>query len=212
MISLINFLLIFQRKCQGCAPLFPCLVSLFQLFASVSPCQGLRSRNYIQKQIAVTNFRQKISQIILHKTTHQLNLIPNTIDFINSLYRTQSSSNAGLFMLSSLMTLLQQINMSSLTAFATQIVQLFHRISVEPSLDPTCFLRRIEALLKGSDICRKGDWALGMALLDACSALLASHDTQKLLRPLGSVLFILYSSHGDLDVRDSGMPLIIFSS
>ena len=136
-------------------------------------------------------------------------MIPNAIDFIDSICRILPSHPGSTALLTSLVQSIIQSTNSVLSQFLPQLLQLCSRAAVEKSIDPCFMLRRLDLLLRTTDVCSKGDWGLGMALLDCCAALLGTHPTELLLRPLGNLLYVVYSAYNDLDVRDTGNNIMI---
>lgn len=148
---------------------------------------------------------QKITNMVLENTQRNLSLIPHSIDYINALCRLLPQHPSGLTLLASLSASLMRLNVSVLKASLPNLLQLFTRTALEPSLDPTLLLQRLDAVLRNTDVCEQGDWMLGMALMDACASLMSCHLSSILLQPLGNLLLLVLSCYNDLDVRDAGM-------
>jgi hypothetical protein len=137
-----------------------------------------------------------ISQRVIH-------LVPPALDFVAAISRS-SLKDQGSLLLAKLGASVMNLHVSVLRVNLPHVLLVFSRIAGEASLDPAPALRRLDLLLRTTDVCERGDWAVGMALVDACGTLLARHNAQPLVRPLGELLLLVETSYSDLDVRDAG--------
>jgi hypothetical protein len=164
---------------------------------------------------------QKITVTLLNTTIKRLELVPNTIAFIDSLQSAgepsipkpaglgQHVANSGLTMLGTLVDAVLKAPVDTMLAFLPQLLSLFIRTAREIALDPTKFLVQLNMLLFKSSSERTKDWHQGMMILEGCSLLLVYHPFERLQQPLGSLLYNLATLHGDLDVRDQGTFMLV---
>ncbi|XP_056400800.1 AP-5 complex subunit beta-1 [Hyla sarda] len=81
-------------------------------------------------------------------------------------------------------------------------LKVLARVAQENTIPQTCTVTFLRRMVSHSDLCLKGDWGLGNALLSVCKQVLQHEHLNKVFMPLADLLQYLMHHYGDIDIQD----------
>lgn len=153
-------------------------------------------------------FRKEIYNFVLKAVMKNPKFINVALDLGKSIYKLmpdQAIHNDLPF----LFALLEELQSTMLSNTDTEIMLYFRHYLVllkslasESGINPSTYMARLHEFLRSSSFCTDGKWEQGMEILEVCRVLMLSQPTKTIIKPLGDLLSLLWTSYEDIDVRD----------
>ncbi|XP_069803282.1 AP-5 complex subunit beta-1 [Dendropsophus ebraccatus] len=81
-------------------------------------------------------------------------------------------------------------------------LKVLAKVAQENTIPQTCTIMFLRRMVSHSDLCLKGDWGLGNALLSVCKHILQHEHLHKVFMPLADLLQYLMHQFADIDIQD----------
>eukprot|EP00051_Salpingoeca_urceolata_P006569 m.86803 g.86803 ORF g.86803 m.86803 type:complete len:1080 (+) comp14888_c0_seq1:58-3297(+) len=167
------------------------------------PVQGLyRSLLWLYLGLADTTVGEEVYGFVLQTALKYPKFLTNTVDLAEAVLRHAPGSDFLQNILATLVRAIVRKSTKSIVAGLMHFLVLFERAGREKLISPTTYLVRLYDVLRVSDVCKQGRWAVGDAILGVCRTLLCHQPTPVILKPLGDLLYLLWTSFNDIDIRD----------